>query len=104
MEDPVKLGDGMELGVVGGQVVKGPNESAAVFRAGCDGEGGLVAVVGEEEFAGGGGTLPGAADDMTAEEGFGGLRVCLDRSRPLPSQNFGVDCGRGLSFGLTPTS
>jgi hypothetical protein len=72
MEDPVKAGDGMELGAVGGSVVKGQNESAAVFRAGCDGVGGLVAVVGEEEFAGGGGTSPGAADGTTAGEGFWG--------------------------------
>jgi hypothetical protein len=30
------------------------------------------------------------------------LRVCLDYSPVLPSQNFGVDHARGRSFGWTP--
>jgi hypothetical protein len=35
-------------------------------------ESGLVAVVGEEEVAGGGSVAPGAADGAAAEEGLGG--------------------------------
>ena len=47
-------------------------EDVAVSAAGEDGEGGLVAVVGEEEVAGGGEAAPCAAHQAAAEEGFGG--------------------------------
>jgi hypothetical protein len=65
IEDPVKsvkLGDGMELGIVVSPVVKGEEVSVVgVLEAGRDGETGLPAMVCQEEFADGGGVPPGAA-------------------------------------------
>ena len=72
VEDPIKQGKGWSW-VPGdhGLVVEDDDIFAdflAVFLAGDDGEVGLVAVVGQEEFTGGGDAQPGAA----AEEGCWG--------------------------------
>lgn len=61
--------DGAELRGGGGPEVEGEEILAAV-HAGCDGEAQLVAVVREEEVAGGGEAAEGAADGTAAEEGL----------------------------------
>jgi hypothetical protein len=77
LEGLVEPGDGVELVVVGGgPVVEGEHVVVvdAVdprFVAGEDGEAGLVAVVCQEEVAGGGDCAPGAADGAAAEQVFG---------------------------------
>jgi hypothetical protein len=65
----------MELGIVGSPVVEGEEVSVVgVLEAGRDGETGLPAMVGQEEFAGGGGVSPGAAHGAATEEGFRGQK------------------------------
>jgi hypothetical protein len=78
IEGIVKLGDGMELVVLGGgpavqgeDVVVVDAEDPRVV-AGENRKAGLVGVVGEEEVAGAGDAAPGAADGAAAEERFWG--------------------------------
>jgi hypothetical protein len=68
----VKPGDMLDLGV-GGPVVNGENVSVVpvgLLVSVYDGEGGLPAVVLQEEVAGGGDAAPGTADGAAAEERF----------------------------------
>jgi hypothetical protein len=70
-ERPVKPGNGFEL-VVGGPAVEGEDVSAEALVCADDREGGLPAVVRQEEVAGGDGAAPCVAYGAAAEEGFWG--------------------------------